>query len=77
MTAPTITETTPELSEQHEGPHYAHYVDQSRIVDASVMGFPLLTLCGIKLVPSRNTDKLPICTPCKEIFDNINSFMGD
>lgn len=75
MTASTLTEPTTDRTQQYDNSRYAHYVDKSKIVDASVTGAALWTLCGIKLIPSRDPDKLPVCRACKEIFDSIRPFM--
>lgn len=77
MTTPTITEEPTELAhQQDEPPRYAHYVDKSKIVDATVFGFGLLTLCGIVLYPGRaNPEKLPVCQECREVFDKLDEFM--
>lgn len=76
MTAPTTTEEPTEVTQSdNDEPRFAHYVDKSKIVDAAVFGIALLTLCGQKLIPGRNTDNLPVCPPCKEELDKIRQFM--
>lgn len=77
MTAPTTTEKPTEVAQEAtDPPQFAHYVDKSKIVDATVFGFGLLTLCGIILYPGRaNPEKLPVCEPCKRELDSIREFM--
>lgn len=78
MTAPTTTEQPVGLEQQSDvPPRFAHYVDKEKIVDAMVMGFSLMTLCGIMLRPGRaNPEKLPICPTCKQQFDAIRRIMN-
>lgn len=77
MTAPTTTEEPTEVAQEAtDPPRYAHYVDKSKLVDAMVMNFGLVTLCGMLLYPGQHDpEKLPVCKPCKEVFDKLHEFM--
>ena len=50
----------PDLS-HGDGDHerFAHYVQKDKIVESSVMGTPLIALCGKVWVPSRDPKTLP------------------
>lgn len=50
---------------------FAHYVSKDEIVEATVMGWPVIALCGKIWVPDRDPSKYPICPTCKEIFDSL------
>lgn len=77
MTAPTITEIPEHVEqEQDDPPRQVHYVAKDRIVDAMVMGYALMTLCGIYLKPGKATpENLPLCEKCKQELDSIRRFM--
>jgi hypothetical protein len=50
----------PDLS-HGDGDHerFAHYVQKNKIVESSVMGTPLVALCGKVWVPSRDPKRVP------------------
>ncbi len=52
----------PDLS-HGDGDHerFAHYVQKNKIVESSVMGTPLVALCGKVWVPSRDPKRYPVC----------------
>ena len=50
---------------------FAHYVQKNKIVESSVMGTPMVALCGKVWVPSRDPKKYPVCPTCKEIYEGI------
>ena len=56
-----------------DGDHerFAHYVQKNKIVDSSVMGTPLVALCGKVWVPSRDPKRYPVCPTCKEIYEQL------
>jgi len=66
------TTTTPDVS-FGDGDHerFAHYVQKDKIVESSVMGTPLVALCGKVWVPSRDPKKYPVCPTCKEIYEGM------
>ena len=61
-----------------DGDHerFAHYVQKDKIVDSSVMGTPLVALCGKVWVPSRDPKRYPVCPTCKEIYEQLPSGEG-
>ena len=61
-----------------DGDHerFAHYVQKDKIVDSSVMGTPLVALCGKVWVPSRDPKRYPVCPTCKEIYEQLPSGDG-
>ena len=61
-----------------DGDHerFAHYVQKDKIVDSSVMGTPLVALCGKVWVPSRDPKRYPVCPTCKEIYEHLPSGDG-
>jgi hypothetical protein len=66
----TLTQEDVEIHTSYDPEKHAHYVKKKRIVDASVGGYEIEALCGYRFIPTKNPDKLPICPPCKEIFEN-------
>ena len=67
----------PEVDEVPETgkPLVAHIVKPSgvdaaaKVLEARIYGYPLEALCGEVFVPQRDPTKLPLCAPCKEIYD--------
>jgi hypothetical protein len=62
----------PDLS-HGDGDHerFAHYVQKNKIVESSVMGTPMVALCGKVWVPSRDPKRYPVCPACKEIYEQL------
>lgn len=56
-----------------DGDHerFSHFVPKERLMEAMVMGTPVIALCGKVWVPSRNPDKFPVCPECKEIWETL------
>jgi hypothetical protein len=56
-----------------EGDHerFSHYVDKHKLTEATVMGTPVVALCGKVWVPSRAPEKFPVCPECKEIWEGL------
>lgn len=61
-----------------EGDHdrFAHYVPgrggrsgHELLTEALVMGTPVVALCGLVWVPSRDPNRYPLCPTCKEIAE--------
>lgn len=71
----------PEVDETPEtgSPKVAHIVKPSggdaaaKVLEARIYGVPLEALCGEVFVPQRDPTKLPLCAPCKEIYDLYRS----
>jgi hypothetical protein len=67
----------PDVDESPEtgSPRVAHIVKPeggnaaAKVLEARIYGTPLEALCGEVFVPQRDPTKLPLCTPCKEIYD--------
>ena len=74
----TITETEgdtlqsgrPDLRPDH-GDHerFAHYADRDKITEATVLGTPVVALCGKVWVPSRDPKKYPVCPECQRLYE--------
>jgi hypothetical protein len=92
MPAPLQTSPTevlqPDVDETPEtgSPKVAHIVKPdggnaaARVLEARIYGTPLEALCGEVFVPQRDPTKLPLCAPCKEIYDlyrTMNDGVGD
>jgi hypothetical protein len=56
-----------------EGDHerFSHYVDKVKLTEATVMGTPVVALCGKVWVPSRAPEQFPVCPECKEIWQGM------
>ena len=50
---------------------YAHYAESVSVTEGYVMGRPVLALCGLFFVPSRDPQNFPVCPTCKEIVDAL------
>ena len=68
----TRQDTRPDLS-HGDGDHerFAHYVQKDKIVESSVMGTPMVALCGKVWVPSRDPQRFPVCPECKKIYESL------
>jgi hypothetical protein len=66
----TVTTGRPDHRLDH-GDHerFAHYVDRDKITEASVLGTPVVALCGKVWVPSRDPQKFPVCPDCRRLSD--------
>lgn len=56
-----------------EGDHerFSHYVPKDKLVEAMVMGTPVVALCGKVWVPSRNPEKFPVCPDCLNVWEQL------
>jgi hypothetical protein len=68
-----LERTEPAPVETDEGDHerFAHFVRKEKIVEATVMGTPVIALCGKVWVPNRDPGRFPVCPECKEIFESL------
>ena len=48
---------------------FAHYVDRDKATEATVLGTPVVALCGKVWVPSRDPKKYPVCPECKRLYE--------
>ena len=57
-----------------DGDHerFSHFVPKDKLMEAMVMGTPVVALCGKVWVPHRNPEKFPVCPECKEIWESLN-----
>lgn len=50
---------------------FSHYVERDLIAEATILGWPLVALCGKVWVPFRDPEKYPVCPICQEILDGM------
>jgi len=55
--------------------HFAHYAEAAEVTEGYIMGTPVIALCGKVFIPSRDPEKLRVCSVCKEIVDAL--FLGN
>jgi hypothetical protein len=67
----TVLDRTPVLSDEDDHERYSHFVKQNKLMEAMVMGTPVVALCGKIWVPSRDPEKFPVCPECKEIWESF------
>lgn len=48
----------------------SHFVKKRVHADAYIFGAEVEALCGHRFVPTQNPEKLPVCPPCKTIFED-------
>lgn len=56
---------------------FSHYVDKHKLTEATVMGTPVVALCGKVWVPSRAPESFPVCPECQEIWEGLRPGDGD
>jgi hypothetical protein len=64
------TDVDVSLSDGTDPNKCAHYIKKRVHADAYVFGQMVEALCGHRWVPSANPESKPICSPCKEIFED-------
>lgn len=69
------TRTAPTQDGDHE--RFSHFVEAQKLTEATVMGTPVVALCGKVWVPSRDPEKFPVCPECKEIWESLEDDGGD
>lgn len=84
-----ITDREPEadIPTSTDKPESAHIVmvpsgepdqtPQAYVMRAMVEGFAIMALCGYVFTPSRGAKNLPVCAPCKAVFENDPLGHGD
>ena len=50
---------------------FAHYAESASVTEGYIMGTPVIALCGKVFVPSRNPERLRVCSICKEIVEAL------
>ena len=65
------TDLRPQPLETQHGDHerFAHYADRDKITEATVLGTPVVALCGKVWVPSRDPSKFPVCPECQRLYE--------
>lgn len=66
----TLEETQITNTDSDE-PRFAHYAEAVSVTEGYVMGRPVLAICGVLFVPSRDPKKFPICPECKELAEAL------
>lgn len=82
--------TSPIIDEQLEGyletissrEFHTHIIDRGEddrpaeaiVLEARVLGFPLLALCGHRFIPSRDPKNYPVCPKCMELYPFVKDF---
>ena len=51
---------------EFEEPSLAHIVPKDDIMNGYINGVPVLALCGVRFIPTRDPNKFPLCQGCKE-----------
>lgn len=46
-----------------------HRTPQAIVLESRILGFPVTALCGYVWVPFRNPASLPVCEPCKALYE--------
>lgn len=68
----TSTLEEPKAAETDSGePKFAHYAEAISVTEGYVMGRPVLAICGVLFVPTRDPKKFPICPECKELAEAL------
>ena len=68
----TIIEVVPDIISdiveefEFEEPSLAHIVRKDDIMNGYINGVPVLALCGVRFIPTRDPNKFPLCQGCKE-----------
>jgi hypothetical protein len=68
----TIIEVVPDIISdiveefEFEEPSLAHIVPKDDIMNGYINGVPVLALCGVRFIPTRDPNKFPLCQGCKE-----------
>lgn len=63
--------TDPINTEDGDHERFSHYVPKDKLMEAMVMGTPVVALCGKVWVPHRNPDKFPVCPDCKDVWESL------
>lgn len=75
----TEIETVVVADEQADPGDVAHYVispdpeesNHAYVMRARIEGFEVEALCGFVWVPQKMATGLPVCLPCREVFDML------
>ena len=64
-------EQTEQLVEPGDHERFSHYAPKDKIMGSMVARAPLIALCGMVWVPTRDPERFPVCPKCKEIFESM------
>jgi hypothetical protein len=73
-----VTEVIPEIIKDivedldFEEPSVAHLVPKDDIMNGYINGVPVLALCGVRFIPTRDPHKFPLCQACKNRIQELN-----
>jgi len=67
---------TEQKTDSGDHDRFSHYVRKEKIVESAVTGGVVIALCGKVWTPTRDPQKFPICTECKEIFESLPKDSG-
>lgn len=73
----TFTEVVSEIIEDKvedfdfEEPSVAHIVPKDDILNGYINGVPVLALCGVRFIPTRDPNKFPLCQGCKQKIEEL------
>lgn len=56
---------------EFEEPSVAHIVPKDDIMNGYVNGVPVLALCGVRFIPTRDPNKFPLCEGCLERLEEL------
>jgi hypothetical protein len=66
-----LEDTDTRTTDSDEEEQFAHYAEKASVTEGYIMGTPVIALCGMKFVPSRDPLKLRVCPICKEIAEAV------
>ena len=68
-----ITNVINDISEEleFEEPSVAHIVPKDDIMNGYINGVPVLALCGVRFIPTRDPNKFPLCEGCLERLEEL------
>ena len=58
-------------NDDNDEEQFAHYAESASVTEGYIMGTPVIALCGKVFVPSRNPERLRVCSICKEIMEAL------
>jgi hypothetical protein len=65
----THVDPVPLTTDGGDHERFAHYADRDKITEASVLGTPVVALCGKVWVPSRDPSRFPVCPECQRLYE--------
>lgn len=79
MSVSTDERVEQDIRTSDDKPDAAHYVmspdpDESNhayVMRARIEGFPVTALCGFTWIPNKQATGLPVCSECRDIFNEL------